>query len=680
MSADTIKDFLVSLGFDIDEAGANKFEAVLKGVTANVLKLGTVVEGAALSIYGFTTQIANGLDNLYWASQRTRASVAGIKALGYAASQTGGSAEAAKSSLESLSRFMRNNPGAEGFLNRLGIQTRDAQGNMRDTAAVFTSVGQQLSKMPYYRANQYAQMLGIDENTLMAMRRGLGSFNADYQSILQKTGFNAERAAEQSNQFMTSMRGLTGLFGILRDKIGSNLAGGLSGDIDNLRKNLLDNFPKIEGTLTKTIKGILWLADAFGRMAYRVIQGAGEVIEWWKKLDAGSKQFLEILGAVLIAWRLLNSAFLMSPIGMITSLVVGLGLLYDDYKTWKEGGKSLIDWGQWGSEIGSALKGLTDLKDSIKGVGIEIAKLLNINLKNWTLKGDIEDLTKQFGEFGKMMTMIGNLLNAIKEGNWKEAYAIGKQLMSQGQDQPDALPEVSEAAVRHREVALGFYNDLNSKLNSWIPEWLGGTPVEREQYAQVGRLPAEPEQHAQSARRYRGSPLLDKMGGMFAGLEKLYNLPMGLLRGVAQTESAGNPNAVSRAGAKGMFQFMDGTARDMGLSKRDVFNPMKAAEAAAKYLSQLLKANGGDLDKALASYNWGIGNVQKHGLALMPKETRNYIPRVKSNMTPASTPSIEQKNTYHIYGGNAAEVGGEVERRQVNANAQMLRRNQVSNS
>lgn len=662
MSADTIKDFLVSLGFDIDEAGANKFEAVLKGVTANVLKLGTVVEGAALSIYGFTTQIANGLDNLYWASQRTGASVAGIKALGYAASQTGGSAEAAKSSLESLSRFMRNNPGAEGFLNRLGIQTRDAQGNMRDTAAVFTSIGQQLSKMPYYRANQYAQMLGIDENTLMAMRRGLGSFNADYQSMLQKTGFNAERAAEQSNQFMTSIRGLTGLFGILRDKIGSNLAGRLSGDIDNLRKNLLDNFPKIEGTLTKTIKGIFWLADAFGRMAYRVIQGAGEVIEWWKKLDTGSKQFLEILGALLIAWRLLNSAFLMSPIGMITSLVVGLGLLYDDYKTWKEGGKSLIDWGQWGSEIGSALKGLTDLKDSIKGVGIEIAKLLNINLKNWTLKGDIEDLTKQFGEFGKMMTMIGDLLNAIKEGNWKEAYAIGKQLMSQGQDQPDALPAVTDSA----NSAADWFQSKTGLDPRSIGRWMRGEK--------------EPEQRAQSARRQHSSPLLDKMGGMFAGLEKLYNLPMGLLRGVAQTESAGNPNAVSRVGAKGLFQFMDGTARDMGLSGADVFNPMKAAEAAAKYLSQLLKANGGDLDKALASYNWGIGNVQKHGLALMPKETRNYIPRVKSNMVSASTPSIEQKNTYHIYGGNAAEIGGEVERRQVNANAQVLRRNQVSNS
>ncbi|EFL9897606.1 lytic transglycosylase domain-containing protein, partial [Escherichia coli] len=212
-NADTIKDFLVSLGFDIDQAGANKFEAVLKGVTANVLKVGAVVEGAALSIVGFTTQIANGLDKIYWASQRTGASVQGIKALGYAASQTGASAESAMSSLEGLAGFMRSNPGAEGFLNRLGVQTRDASGKMRDTAAIFTGVGQKLNNMPYYRAKQYAQMLGIDENTLMAMRRGMNGFTADYQSMLQKTGFNADKAAVQSNKFMTSMRGLTSLFG-----------------------------------------------------------------------------------------------------------------------------------------------------------------------------------------------------------------------------------------------------------------------------------------------------------------------------------------------------------------------------------------------------------------------------------------------------------------------------------
>jgi hypothetical protein len=57
---------------------------------------------------------------------------------------------------------------------------------MRDTAAIFTGVGQKLNNMPYYRAKQYAQMLGIDENTLMAMRRGMNGFTADYQSMLQR--------------------------------------------------------------------------------------------------------------------------------------------------------------------------------------------------------------------------------------------------------------------------------------------------------------------------------------------------------------------------------------------------------------------------------------------------------------------------------------------------------------
>ena len=67
MNAETIKDFLVSLGFDIDEAGASKFDSVLAGTTANAIKMGLAVEGAALTVVAFTAKIASGLDNLYWA-------------------------------------------------------------------------------------------------------------------------------------------------------------------------------------------------------------------------------------------------------------------------------------------------------------------------------------------------------------------------------------------------------------------------------------------------------------------------------------------------------------------------------------------------------------------------------------------------------------------------------------
>ncbi|MFP8623939.1 transglycosylase SLT domain-containing protein [Enterobacter cloacae] len=659
-NADTIKDFLVSLGFDIDQAGANKFEAVLKGVTANVLKVGAVVEGAALSIVGFTTQIANGLDKIYWASQRTGASVQGIKALGYAASQTGASAESAMSSLEGLAGFMRSNPGAEGFLNRLGVQTRDASGKMRDTAAIFTGVGQKLNNMPYYRAKQYAQMLGIDENTLMAMRRGMNGFTADYQSMLQKTGFNADKAAVQSNKFMTSMRGLTSLFGIMRDKIGSNLAGGLAGSLDSLRRRILDNFPKIEDTLTKVIKGVIWLANAFTRMAWRVIQAAGSVIEWWKKLDDGSKKFLMTIGAILIAWRLLNAAFLKSPIGLITTLILAIGLLYDDYQTWKEGGKSLIDWSKWQPEIEQAKKvfkwlrdKFLELKDNLGGWKNTLTILFGFlaGAKLVSMLTGIGRLVAGFMGLGKAIGGsiggLGKLAQGIAQLAIKNPWLLmfipanntpttSEEMASIGGIGSNIVPERQQAyeALRKENPGKDFFTDEQ---------------IQRK----IQEMGLEPEQRAQSVKRpqatAQGKVLLDWMGPMFNKLESLYQLPAGLLKSVAITESGGNQFAMSGVGAKGLFQFMDGTARDMGLRGNDVFDPEKSAQAAAKYLSQLLRQNGGDLSKALASYNWGIGNVKRYGMGLMPQETRNYIPKVMSNM-PTSAPVIQQETNINIHG------------------------------
>lgn len=465
-NADTIKDFLVSLGFDIDQAGANKFEAVLKGVTANVMKVGAVVEGAALSIVGFTTRIANGLDKIYWASQRTGASVQGIKALGYAASQTGASAESAMSSLEGLAGFMRNNPGAEGFLNRLGVQTRDASGKMRDTAAIFTGVGQKLNNMPYYRAKQYAQMLGIDENTLMAMRRGMNGFTADYQSMLQKTGFNADKAAVQSNKFMTSMRGLTSLFGIMRDKIGSNLAGGLAGSLDILRRRILDNFPKIEETLTKVIKGVIWLANAFTRMAWRVIQAAGSVIEWWKRLDDGSKKFLMTISAILIAWRLLNAAFLKSPIGLITTLILAIGLLYDDYQTWKEGGKSLIDWSKWQPAIDKAKDAmvwlrdhLLELKDSVGGWQKSLEILGTFIAGVW--------VSKVLGAFGK--------ISGLPIPPWLKLWGLyAGYIVSDRENIADSAKSslsYTKRIIGDTLAAIGIKTDIGRRDVSEVREW-----------------------------------------------------------------------------------------------------------------------------------------------------------------------------------------------------------------
>ncbi|MDR2386785.1 MAG: lytic transglycosylase domain-containing protein [Deltaproteobacteria bacterium] len=104
-----------------------------------------------------------------------------------------------------------------------------------------------------------------------------------------------------------------------------------------------------------------------------------------------------------------------------------------------------------------------------------------------------------------------------------------------------------------------------------------------------------------------------------------------LIKAVIQTESNFNRKAVSSAGAKGLMQLMPGTAKEMGV--KDPFNPLDNIWGGARYLKRMLDSYGGNLNKALAAYNWGPGNVNRHGTASknLPRETRRYIEVVNRN-------------------------------------------------
>ena len=119
-----------------------------------------------------------------------------------------------------------------------------------------------------------------------------------------------------------------------------------------------------------------------------------------------------------------------------------------------------------------------------------------------------------------------------------------------------------------------------------------------------------------------------------------YQLPLEL-RYLPVIESALNPNAVSRVGATGLWQFMLGTGRQYGLQVNSLYDerrdPVKASYAAAHYLSDLYKIFG-DWNLVIAAYNCGPGNINKaihrsNGekdywqiYPYLPKETRGYVP------------------------------------------------------
>jgi membrane-bound lytic murein transglycosylase D len=149
----------------------------------------------------------------------------------------------------------------------------------------------------------------------------------------------------------------------------------------------------------------------------------------------------------------------------------------------------------------------------------------------------------------------------------------------------------------------------------------------------------------------RGAKYLPMIQNVF----RAEGLPLDLAY-IPLIESAFKPNALSRAKAKGIWQFMQGTALENGLTQNwyvdERSDPEKATRAAAKYLQTLHKMFDGDWYLALASYNGGPGRVQRaikrsnrddfwtlsQTSKFLPRETREYVPMILAAIIIARNP------------------------------------------
>lgn len=354
----------------------------------------------------------------------------------------------------------------------------------------------------------------------------------------------------------------------------------------------------------------------------------------------------------------------------------------------------LIEWSSGNAKSSSFFK---ELKRDINDI-------TGIDLGSWTLSGDLRNLKDNFSMLGKVLNHLGNALNELNNGNFSKAADEFKKAWYGTEDgKPtgnDALPGVTKAAeqaLKKNGGTLDFKSDQDSAYLSPqqqatqkmldavkfqpLPEQRRQQQDERDYWestknllskiadaliSPAGAATMQPDTsgyqpnvplNAQAARLgAKGKAFLQAMAGEFGALEGKYGLPAGLLSSLSAAESGGDPYAVSPKGAKGPFQFMDGTARDLGLKGMDVYDPHKSADAAARYLRYLLDATGGDLEKTLASYNWGLGNVQKKGMDNLPSETRNYVPKVMAGMRPGAGMAVDRSMpgqsgaTYQFYG------------------------------
>ncbi len=122
-------------------------------------------------------------------------------------------------------------------------------------------------------------------------------------------------------------------------------------------------------------------------------------------------------------------------------------------------------------------------------------------------------------------------------------------------------------------------------------------------------------------------PILTRYGRYIDEAAEETKLDSALIASVIKVESNGNPNAVSSAGAKGLMQLGDSTAKELGVE--DPFDPVANIRAGSRYLRRLLDRFG-DLRLALAAYNAGPGLVEKYDGVPPYRETRAYVTRVCS--------------------------------------------------
>lgn len=128
----------------------------------------------------------------------------------------------------------------------------------------------------------------------------------------------------------------------------------------------------------------------------------------------------------------------------------------------------------------------------------------------------------------------------------------------------------------------------------------------------VDAAPAKPDAARHKVPVARGCVVSTAYGRAFRAAARETGFPVSLLVAVAWEESRMNPRARSSAGARGLLQLMPQTARELGTSPDD---PRASIRAGSRYLSQLLKRFGGDLELALAAYNAGPTAVERAGRA-----------------------------------------------------------------
>ena len=126
-----------------------------------------------------------------------------------------------------------------------------------------------------------------------------------------------------------------------------------------------------------------------------------------------------------------------------------------------------------------------------------------------------------------------------------------------------------------------------------------------------------------------------------AATAAVYKIPLWLINAIITAESNWKPGAVSPCGAQGLMQLMPVVCGEYGIT--DPFDPEQNIMGGVRHIARQLKSHYvlGDIRKALAAYNAGIGNVKKYRGIPPFDETQKYVAKIMAMKPEGESETIE---------------------------------------
>lgn len=358
--AEFIEEFLTKFGVETDESSfktaMNAFEKL------NEFADGVFKNMAATAASAIGEQIES-LNNLFHTSQAAGIAADELDRYSQAAEMAGLESGKLTGILSSLNVKIGESArgwgaGAENFA-MVGISARNAAGELKTAGEVLDEIQGKLKGKSRIQQQTFLEWMGFSIEDIEYFTDTLGNASEEYSKIMGSFGTDLNKAAEGAKNFQNTLSRFQFLGNQVVRSFTADLLPELSENLNKIYKNLVNNLPKIRDFLRPVAETLNKVLSAAGSMISRLIQWGGKLLDGLKFLNDSLGGIPGKIVLIYAGFRALSLLLTSSPFGaVLTGIALTVAAIADDIQTWKEGGDSLVDWGD-------ALKTVSEVSKSV---------------------------------------------------------------------------------------------------------------------------------------------------------------------------------------------------------------------------------------------------------------------------------------------------------------------------